>query len=325
MEISPLDSRILRFTLEEGILDSERSIAKKLKISPSTPSFKLRKFEDKGIVTAYKYRVDFTKLGLNQVAWVLMEINHNGEGIKDLMDKLLEFPQVHVCLYISGQYSFCIKIYGKNKNEVNDFIEEIEKQFNNIIIDYKTYFITSQIKGHSQLIDENKKDFSFDEVDLKILYEKMQNPEISLNSVAKKLKLHRNTVSSRWNALCENKIVVKKTPIINPDLHKEMGIDFMGITLFKAVKGKENELEKELVNLKEVHELNALNYKSGYNLFVVIRTKNISTYYRLCESFFEKNFSGKIIETKNSIIIRSDSRRHTYLKDLGIETFVKRA
>ncbi|MCH7902751.1 Lrp/AsnC family transcriptional regulator, partial [archaeon] len=48
MEISPLDSRILRFTLEEGILDSERSIAKKLKISPSTLSFKLRKFEDKG-------------------------------------------------------------------------------------------------------------------------------------------------------------------------------------------------------------------------------------------------------------------------------------
>ena len=68
MEVSSLDLRILRYSLEHGLLASEREIARKLKISPSTLSFKFRKFEDRGIITAYRYRVDFAKLGLGQIA-----------------------------------------------------------------------------------------------------------------------------------------------------------------------------------------------------------------------------------------------------------------
>src|SRR3989344_4814852 len=100
---SPLDIRILRFVLENGLLESEREIARKLKISPSTLSFKLRKFEDKGIITAYKYRVDYTKIGLHQIAWALIKVAHGKASIKDIMERLLEYPQVHVCLFVSGE------------------------------------------------------------------------------------------------------------------------------------------------------------------------------------------------------------------------------
>ena len=106
MEItSELDTRILRFVLENGLLESEREIAKKLKISPSTLSFKLRKFEDRGIITAYKYRLDYTKIGLRQIAWVFLKIRHGKSSVKEIMEKLLEYPQVHVCLFVSGEMS----------------------------------------------------------------------------------------------------------------------------------------------------------------------------------------------------------------------------
>lgn len=324
MDLSTLDIRILRFCLEHGVLDSEREIARKLRISPSTLSFKLRKFEDKGIITTYKYRVDYSKIGLGQLAWVFLKIRPGNATIKGLMDKLLEYPEVHVCLYVSGEHAICLKAYGASKAGIEKFVQKIGKEISSAIASHKTFFVSKALKAHNQKIEGNGIINGIGETDLKILSEKMLNPKIGITELAKKLGIHRNTASARWGKMLEHKIVVKKTPIINPELHRQIGIHFMALNLFKAGKHGAGKLAGALLEMNEVHELGELEPKSGNDLLAVIRTNDIDSYYKITASFFsDKRFAPHIQEYDSFIIIASDSRRHTYLKDLGLQNLVK--
>ena len=321
MDLSPLDLRILRYSLENGVLESEREIAKKLRINPSTLSFKMRKFEDKKIITNYKYRVDFTKIGFKQIAWVLIMPKFEGKRIREMMDCLLEYPQVHVCLNISGKHGFCIKIYSENKKEITELLEKIQAE-NKWIKIHKPLFVSKQVKSHNQIV-ERKNNYKLDEIALKLLAEKMQNPQERLSDAAKKINIHRNTASAKWKEMLENKIIVKKTPIINPDLHRQMGIYFMVVQYIRSVD-RTDKLEKLLEKMSEVHELNCISRDKDYNLLAIIRTKDIHEYYTLMDKFYnEKEFSNNIEKMSSTVIISSDSRRHTYLKDIGIQKLVK--
>ena len=325
MEVSSLDLRILRYSLEHGLLASEREIARKLKISPSTLSFKFRKFEDRGIITAYRYRVDFAKLGLGQIAWIFVKLRFGGKSIRKVMDSFLEHPEVHVCLYTSGRYNLALKVYGRSREEIGRFAEKILTEHRSEVVAHKTSFVEKVLKSHNMECGDGKK-IAADETDIAILSEKMVNPKSSLNDVAKKLKLHRNTVSARWKKLLDGKVVVKKTPIINPELHRAIGIYFMAVNLIKSRPKKQHALCTELLSMNEVHELNVMDAGSKYDIIAILRTNDMNSYYTLLNNsvFGAKKISGAIMELNSKIILSSDSRRHTYLKDLGMEKILEK-
>ncbi|MEM4364138.1 MAG: Lrp/AsnC family transcriptional regulator, partial [Candidatus Diapherotrites archaeon] len=130
MELSNLELRIIRYGLENGLLESEREIAKKLRISPSTFSFKMRKLEDKGIITTYRYRIDFTKLGFTKIAWIRFRPEYGKHSMEEYMQKILENPQVHVCTFTSGSKNFAIKVYAKSIQEIKEITKKIGKEHN---------------------------------------------------------------------------------------------------------------------------------------------------------------------------------------------------
>ncbi|GEM_PF-3252095 len=319
MELSPLDLRILRHCSEHGVLESERAIAKKLRISPSTLSFKLRKFEAKGIITTYRLRVDFRKLGFPVIAWAFFSIENSKDTVK-LMDEILAFPQVHVCCFLSGDFQLALKAYCKNTEELHALVEKIKTHTGLQNAPSKTFVVSSAIKAHSILADQGIA-ANVSDVDYTILAEKMLDPHISLAKIGKKHKLHKNTLILHWKKLLAQKIVLKKTPIINPDLHALTGINFSSVCFLKAKDGQKNLLEKQLSELPQVHELNSLaaDTTSGFDFLAVIREQNMHAFFRLLNSFYsDKEFSKNIQSVEANILLRADSRRHTYLKDLKL-------
>lgn len=315
MELSQLDLRILRFALEEGLLESEREIARRLRISPSTFSFKMRKFEDKGVITAYRYRVDFAKLGIKEVAWIRLRPEYGKRGMEDYMRELLEFPQVHVCVFTSGSKNFAVKAYSKDWAEMQKTVLAIRHRLGVKEKDTEIFRVTRQIKGHNKKMDGKTMDLELDESSYKILSEKMQNPKESTVAIARKLGLHRNTVSAKWSELLREKIIVKKTPIINPGLHRQIGIHCMAMHILTPKNGKKRELVEMLSAMNEVHELNEI---EGGKILAIIRTDSLGTYFTLTSRFLsDRKASGCIEKSLFNVIIASDSRRPTYLKDLG--------
>ncbi|MBI4044566.1 MAG: Lrp/AsnC family transcriptional regulator [Candidatus Diapherotrites archaeon] len=315
MDLSPLDLRILRYCNEQGVLESERSIARTLRISPSTLSFKLRRFESKGIINAYRLRVDFQKLGFSQVAWVFFSVPASKDIVK-LMNEVLSFPQVHVACFASGQYQLAFKTYCKTEEEVSEVVRKIKKACGLDLCAEKVFLAKEVMKSHS-IVSGNGVHEEISGTDYLILQEKMLDPSKSLAEIAKKLGLHKNTVLSRWTKLLGNKVVLKKTPIIDPDLHSAIGIDFSSICLFRARENRREELGKELLSLREVHELSSTD--SGKDFLAVVRSENMSSFYRLLNGFYsDKKLSGLVESVEANILLRTDSRRHTYLKDLKL-------
>lgn len=313
MGVSALDLRILRFVLENGLLESEREIARKLRISPSTFSFKMRKFEDSGIITAYRYRADFCRLGFAQMAWIRLRPKYGKTTMDEHMKVILEHPQVHVCVFTSGSKNFAIKAYGKNKADIEGLISKIASELNVNPREIEVFYIKTQYKSHNQQM-QGQSAATPDETDIRILAEKMQNPNESLLEVAKKLKLHRNTATFRWNAMVKNNIIIKKTPIINPALHREIGIHCMAMHIFTPKGGKKHKLVNILSEMNEVHELSETD--KGL-IFAIIRTNDLGTYFSLTSKFLtDKKIAGNIGKSLFNIIIASDSRKPTYLKDL---------
>ena len=315
MYLSPLDLRILRYCNEHGVLESERSIARTLRISPSTLSFKLRSFESKGIITAYRLRVDFRKLGFPQVAWVFFSVPANKDAAK-LMNEVLSFPQVHVACFASGPFQLAFKTYCRTEGEVSEVASRIKKSCGLDGCAEKVFPAKEVLKSHS-IVSENGVREEISSTDYLILQEKMLDPSKNLAEVAKKLGLHKNTVLSRWTGLVEGKVVLKKTPIIDPDLHSAIGIDFSSICLFRAKESRRDELGKELSALREVHELSSTD--SGKDFIAVVRSENLASFYRLLNGFYsDKKLSGLVESVEANILLRTDSRRHTYLRDLKL-------
>lgn len=154
MEFSALDRRILRDTLENGLLDSERQIAKRLRISPSTFSFKMRRFEDRGIITAYRYRVDFRKVGIGQMAWARMRPKYGKRTMDEYMRLILENPQVHVCIFTSGSKNFAMKIYGKGRAQIREAVMEIARDIGIGRREVEIFYASRQLKAHNQPLPE---------------------------------------------------------------------------------------------------------------------------------------------------------------------------
>ncbi|MDO8634519.1 MAG: Lrp/AsnC family transcriptional regulator [archaeon] len=315
MDLSPLDLRILRYCNEHGVLESERGIARELRISPSTLSFKLRSFESKGIITAYRLRVDFRKLGFPQVAWVFFSVPAN-KDVARLMNEVLSFPQVHVCGFASGPFQLAFKTYCKNEEDVSEVVQKIKKSCSLEGCAEKVFPAKEVLKSHS-IVSENGVREEISSTDYLILQEKMLDPHAGLSEIAKKIRVHKNTVLSRWTRLVEGKVVLKKTPIIDPDLHSAIGIDFSSICLFRAKESKRDALGKELLALREVHELSSTD--SGKDFIAVVRSENMSSFYRLLNGFYsDRKLSCLVESVEANILLRTDSRRHTYLKDLKL-------
>ncbi len=54
MSLSNTDIRILRFVSGTGINETEKAIAKRLRLSQSTLVYKLREFEDEKVIACYR-------------------------------------------------------------------------------------------------------------------------------------------------------------------------------------------------------------------------------------------------------------------------------
>ncbi len=316
MEVSALDLRILRYLLEYGMLESERGIARSLRVSPSTLSFKLRKFEDMNIITAYRYRVDFRRLGFNHMAWIRLRPKYGRRTMDEYMAALLEHPEVHVCVFTSGSKNFAIKSYGRSRKELTALVRRVSSSLGISRNNIEVFHVQRQLKAHNKIMADHEAKWAPDKTDFAIIAKKMQEPKESLVWIAKKLGLHRNTVNARWKGLLAGGVIIKKTPIINTELYRQIGIHCMAMHIFRPKRGCRERLCRHLIGMPEVHELNVTDKGE---VLAIIRTKDLDSYFSLTSKFLtEKGVAGNIEKSLFNIIIASDSRRHTYLKDLGI-------
>lgn len=123
-KLDPIDLKILHLIQQNSRLTT-KELAEKIHLS-TTPTFeRIKKMERNGIIDRYVAIVNPEKLGIKLSAFAEISLkNHSKNAIRDFVEKVVEFPEVMECHYVTGGYDFMLKVMVTDIKAYNHFILE---------------------------------------------------------------------------------------------------------------------------------------------------------------------------------------------------------
>lgn len=130
--LNDIDKAILK-ELQEDASISNLNLSKKIGLSPSACLARTKNLEEIGIIKKYTAIVDEKKLGMEILAFVLVNLSPlNRETIHAFLDDVNKFPQIQECYTLTGSHDYLLKIVAKDMESYRDFI--IDSLMKNTVI-----------------------------------------------------------------------------------------------------------------------------------------------------------------------------------------------
>jgi len=126
MQLDEKDFRILDVLRNEA-RDSISEISKKTGIPITTVYNRLQRMEQDGIIKGYSAVLDYEKLGLGVLAYILINISyskHTGQKIdqESIAKKIRSLENVSEVSIITGESDMIVKVRTKSISQLNNFI-----------------------------------------------------------------------------------------------------------------------------------------------------------------------------------------------------------
>jgi len=234
-----------RKILYELDLDSRQSfsqLGKKVGLHKDVVAYRVKKLQEKSIITKFYTGLRAHKLGHSPVKFYLTYQNITPKIKQDIIDYLVMSPYTATVHSAEGQYDLVVICEVENIPKFYDI-------WTNIINKYKDFFSNQILCIHNKLIEYNKiflldektdkkddrilfvsssddRNAEIDSLDKKILDLLAPNSRITTIEIAQKLKSTVNTINSRIKKLVKTGVIQRYT--INIDWPK------IGYQWFKA-------------------------------------------------------------------------------------------
>lgn len=138
-----IDKKILDL-LQNNARISNADIAREVKLAPSVTLSRVRKLEEKGIITGYEAKLNPHTLGLDMLAFVLIKV----AGDKDIESLLVAIPGVQEVHNVAGDDCYLIKIRTRNTESLSLLLKE---KVRGESISTKTIIVLNTLKETTQL------------------------------------------------------------------------------------------------------------------------------------------------------------------------------
>lgn len=114
--LDPIDRRILAL-LQENARISNADIAREVDMAPSAILERIKKLEQKGIVTGYEARFAAKKLGRGLTAFVFVRTEEKG-GVTKTGSKLAALPEVQEVHQVAGEDCYLVKLRVRDTDDL---------------------------------------------------------------------------------------------------------------------------------------------------------------------------------------------------------------
>jgi Lrp/AsnC family leucine-responsive transcriptional regulator len=143
--MDPLDKRILETLQQKGRITNVE-LSKKNDLAPSSMLERVRRLEERGIITGYRAVLDPKRLGFQVQAMVLITLSHHQIGSIDTFEASIRaIPEVCACFHLTGQYDYLVQLVARDIDHLGAVIKHtiggiagVEKQ--------ETFLVLSTIK-----------------------------------------------------------------------------------------------------------------------------------------------------------------------------------
>ncbi|MBN1207790.1 MAG: Lrp/AsnC family transcriptional regulator [Myxococcaceae bacterium] len=136
-----LDYRILDMLQRDGRA-TQLEISRAVGLSQPAVAERIRKLEDRRVITGYTARVDAAKLGKDITAFVGVNIEHP-KYFESFAKKVLAMPEVLEAHRVAGQDSYILKVQTANTKTLDQFLVEALRTLPGVTRTHTTIVLTS--------------------------------------------------------------------------------------------------------------------------------------------------------------------------------------
>ncbi|NQZ85033.1 MAG: AsnC family transcriptional regulator [Nanoarchaeales archaeon] len=219
------DKKILDILSEDSRTPISQ-IAKKVMVSRDIVSYKIKRFQNQGLITKFYTRIDYKKL--NYEVYHVFFMVDNSKGVKDLVDTLKMDSRTYSVFEYSDHWDLEWIILVKNVQELDEIVTDIQAKFSKTILErstmleinvYRSIIFSYHFnKNITNLRKFEELNFKPDLKDLKIISELSKDSKKSTYEIAPQIGLSADAVGIRLKKLYKTGIIRKYT--IEPNFSK---------------------------------------------------------------------------------------------------------
>lgn len=114
--------------LNQLILDAKKAytqIAKDLGISNTLVHQRISKMKDAGVIDKMEVKLNPKVLGFETFAYMGIILKDTSKS-KEIIELLKDIPEIIECSYVTGNYSFLLKVIVRNNDHLRDVFERLD-------------------------------------------------------------------------------------------------------------------------------------------------------------------------------------------------------
>jgi Lrp/AsnC family leucine-responsive transcriptional regulator len=136
-----LDYRILDMLQRDGRA-TQLELSRAVGLSQPAVAERIRKLEERGVITGYAARVDASKLGKDITAFIGVNIEHP-KHFEGFAKKVMSMPEVLEAHRVAGQDSYILKVKTANTKTLDQLLVETLRTISGVTRTHTTIVLTS--------------------------------------------------------------------------------------------------------------------------------------------------------------------------------------
>lgn len=136
-----LDYRIVDMLQRDGRA-TQLELSRAVGLSQPAVAERIRKLEERGVITGYVARVDASKLGKDITAFIGVNIEHP-KYFEGFAKKVMALPEVLEAHRVAGQDSYILKVKTANTRTLDQLLVETLRTISGVTRTHTTIVLTS--------------------------------------------------------------------------------------------------------------------------------------------------------------------------------------
>jgi Lrp/AsnC family leucine-responsive transcriptional regulator len=136
-----IDQRIVDLLQQSGRA-TQLELAKAVGLSQPAVAERIRKLEERGVITGYTARVDAARLGYDITAFIGVGIEHP-KFFEDFTTKVMGLDEVLECHRVAGEDSYLLKVKTRNTRSLDRLLVEVLRTIPGVTRTFTTIVLAS--------------------------------------------------------------------------------------------------------------------------------------------------------------------------------------
>jgi Lrp/AsnC family leucine-responsive transcriptional regulator len=141
MPLDDLDHRLIDLLQRDGRA-TQLELSRAVGLSQPAVAERIRKLEERGVITGYTARVDATKLGKDITAFIGVSVEHP-KYFENFAKKVLALPDILECHRVAGQDSYILKVKTANTRSLDSLLVETLRTISGVTRTQTTIVLSS--------------------------------------------------------------------------------------------------------------------------------------------------------------------------------------